>query len=534
MELSLQSENLRPFIDEDGHIVITFINAGYFDYIYNLSINLRRIDVPWKLCVVCTDEEALALCQSKNIGAVYFNANKTKKDDLDKISSYSDSNWNAIMFMKLEVVQWITRHPEVKKVTYMDGDIHVYRDFVPYLKTLSVPPNELIIQSDYGEPDITQYHHRVLCGGFFHFAKGDRVAKVFEYEISDINKYKVNADQDHIIHQVHKYGIHVHQLRRDWFPNGVFYNSLPPDPYIYHYNWMVGSAKKDNMNARGHWYLYNLKLLRHPTDIVYPPFLKGHYLEEYFSLHNTKGGYIDAYWTNLQNDPRFNHGFNRIVQESVDDKYPPTRHYFTLVQHDDGIRIQLPPNTTVYGAGGTGDVPIPLIYEDTDRKLESFPKKSFQKKGIVCSFVGSITHEVRQHLMNQLHQKPWFQHTVVGWTNQIDQGKQDSFVETTRNSRFCLAPRGYGRTSFRFYEAFQLGSIPIYVWDDIEWLPYKEFLDYSKFCVSIHVSRVHELESILLGIDEAKYEKMWREYEKIKHWFTLEGMTQYILERESA
>jgi hypothetical protein len=29
-----------------------------------------------------------------------------------------------------------------------------------------------------------------------------------------------------------------------------------------------------------------------------------------------------------------------------------------------------------------------------------------------------------------------------------------------------LAPRGSGRTSFRLYEALQLGLIPVYIWDE--------------------------------------------------------------------
>lgn len=41
-----------------------------------------------------------------------------------------------------------------------------------------------------------------------------------------------------------------------------------------------------------------------------------------------------------------------------------------------------------------------------------------------------------------------------------------------RESSFSLAPRGLGRTSFRLFETMHLGLIPIYVWDDYEWLPY--------------------------------------------------------------
>lgn len=38
-----------------------------------------------------------------------------------------------------------------------------------------------------------------------------------------------------------------------------------------------------------------------------------------------------------------------------------------------------------------------------------------------------------------------------------------------------LAPRGFGPTSYRLYEALQAGSVPVYVWGDgVEWLPYRK------------------------------------------------------------
>lgn len=37
---------------------------------------------------------------------------------------------------------------------------------------------------------------------------------------------------------------------------------------------------------------------------------------------------------------------------------------------------------------------------------------------------------------------------------------------------FNLAPRGYGRASFRMTEIIQIGSIPVYLYDDFPWIPY--------------------------------------------------------------
>jgi len=40
------------------------------------------------------------------------------------------------------------------------------------------------------------------------------------------------------------------------------------------------------------------------------------------------------------------------------------------------------------------------------------------------------------------------------------------------HTKFNLAPRGFGRTSFRLAEVVQIGRLPVYLYDDVPWLPY--------------------------------------------------------------
>lgn len=91
--------------------------------------------------------------------------------------------------------------------------------------------------------------------------------------------------------------------------------------------------------------------------------------------------------------------------------------------------------------------------------------------------------------------------------------------QTTARSKFSLAPRGYGRSSFRFWEIYQLGSIPIYAFDDIKWLPYQEKIDYSKIAIVLQIADIDKLEEILDNIDSSKYNEMWNEYNKISYLF---------------
>ena len=215
-------------------------------------------------------------------------------------------------------------------------------------------------------------------------------------------------------------------------------------------------------------------------------------------------------------------------------KNPSETGYFTIVQYDDGPLLRLPENTIIYGAC-SGHIPIPLIYEDKNNTLDSYQKKMFNEKNILCSFIGNITSNsimpnVRQEIFNKFNNNSNFK--IInsgGWTPSVNKSLQDIFINTTIDSKFALAPRGYGRSSFRFFECFKLGTIPIYIWNDINWSPFQNEIDYNKLCVVIHVSELDKLENKLLSITEEQYMNMFNYYNEIKHLFELEGMSNQII-----
>jgi len=276
---------------------------------------------------------------------------------------------------------------------------------------------------------------------------------------------------------------------------------------------------------------------------TYPPFKNGLYLEEYFykkiieTNPNLSKKYIPVKWTNFQIEgwfPSKKEEMQALLDNWVRDN-PSNNGYFTLVQYDDGPLLRLPENTIVYGAC-SGDIPIPLIYQDINNTLINIPKRQFKEKQIFCSFVGNITcnhvqPNVRLEMKNSLSNNPKFIfYDSGGWTPSVNVDLQKKFVNITLNSKFALAPRGYGRGSFRFFECLQLGTIPIYLWNDNEWLPFKDLIDYKKLCISLHISQINSLQSILEEITEDDYNKMFEYYNEIKHLFELEGMSTQIIQ----
>lgn len=278
---------------------------------------------------------------------------------------------------------------------------------------------------------------------------------------------------------------------------------------------------------------------RPSTSHVYPPFKNGKYMEEYIHqyLENRQDQiqsdwvYIPIYWTNLQNHPAFStmkSRYQHVLHYAIQ-CYPENTIFFTCVQHDDGPQLTLPEKTIIFGAC-SGNRILPLLYEDTTEQLLNQSRLSWAEKDILASFVGTLsTHPVRQQMADALKGKRNIVcHSRDRWTVSVNNMDALQFIETTCRSRFCLAPRGYGRSSFRFFEAMQLDVIPVYVWDDVEWLPYKDELDYSLFSVSIHTSELSQLYRRLSEMTEEEYNKKIEELRRVRSYFTLEGMCQWL------
>jgi hypothetical protein len=212
--------------------------------------------------------------------------------------------------------------------------------------------------------------------------------------------------------------------------------------------------------------------------------------------------------------------------------------FFTIVQHDDGVHQHaLPPGTLVFAAGGTGDVPLPLWYDDGGL-LASLggTRRGFGERPLLASFVGSVTHAARAAMVEALQRgcPPDVLLRASGtWTPAPTGAQTAAFVTATLQSRFGLAPRGYGRTSFRVLEVARLGAVPVVVHDGEPWLPLTDVVDWGAIAVLVHVSELPRLEAQLRGVSEAAWRAKRDAFAAVAHHFTAAGMASFV-ERELA
>lgn len=281
-------------------------------------------------------------------------------------------------------------------------------------------------------------------------------------------------------------------------------------------------------------YLINENLRPQANYPVYPPYHEGLYIEEYFfskyKEEYSDRKYIDVFWTNLYCNKDYT-GKNDVDIQSELNKLDPNGKYFTVCQHDDGPKERLPKDTLIFSAGGNRKVgniiPIPLICSSIPRSF--IPQKT--EKNIFASFVGSLTHPIREKIYYAVHDKSDYLLLMCNWSNTVPHQNLIKFIDVTSTSKFSLCPRGYGPTSFRMYEILQLGSVPVYVSND-HYLPWSDELTWSDFCVIISEDQIDQIDKILKSIDDDKYENMLSKGKEVyEKYFTLDGMVDNIIKR---
>ncbi len=279
---------------------------------------------------------------------------------------------------------------------------------------------------------------------------------------------------------------------------------------------------------------------------VYPKYSSGKNIEEIFydMFKNSKDTietdliYIPVFWTSYYVLHNHSNNINPLIEWL--DTLDKTKKYFTTIQYDTGICVkdlQLP--ILVFSAGGGGlntlssYMPTKYNYYDKNgRHIFSgnkgnidiplmckplFPSLNIEKD-IYCSFMGRYdTHFCRVTMHNTLYTNNKF--------NFYQSVNFEKYKDILNRSIFTLAPRGFGYTSFRLFEAIMANSIPIYIWHGEKILPFDDIINWEDFSVIINASDIKKLPDILekINISEKQYN-----LKKIKDKFTFEHTFKYI------
>ena len=485
-----------------------------------------------KLYTIYTDSH-------KNMYENYFL--KTLSNEFEVVSSeipqecptgeFYQQGWDKTCYRKVELFY--------KACEENMGDIFVYSDVdIQFFDKIK----DVLIQ-ELGDSDIACQNDTAhyYCSGFFICRANDRTLHMF----SEMLKNYQSEDQTTLNQNIHlvnskflsnRFFTIGHLLNTAW--TGQEFN-LPHQILMHHANWVSGIDNKtklmDIVREKNNYLISNIQYLidQHfsqwrpsPEYPVYPPYHEGLYLEDtFYKLFKDNNiisdrFYIPVFWTTCYCD-------NKIqgLQEALKELNPHHK-YFTVAQHDDAIREILPPDTICFNAGGNGGgIPIPLVCSPIKEEI----KPVVDKRDIFCSFVGSVTHPIRAILYNKFNNNPKYYFIAKNHSSSVSQNELSNFINITSRSVFSLCPRGYGRSSFRLYEVMQLGSIPVFIYDE-KWVPFEDEIDWTEFSVLLHINDLERLDDILSSFTEDKIKQMQNNV--YKYWennFTMENIFKKII-----
>jgi hypothetical protein len=185
------------------------------------------------------------------------------------------------------------------------------------------------------------------------------------------------------------------------------------------------------------------------------------------------------------------------------------RRLFVYTQVDDpipwapGVYVSLPAGRA--GNACTGGFFVPHHHREAGGIGDDLEAARGISPDLLWSFAGTVSsHPVRSRLA-QLEDERGLLRDTQRWNDTIRwawdselraEGRTAfaSFAELLGRSSFVICPRGYGTSTFRLFEALQVGRCAVVLSD--EWLP-PPFVDWSSCAIRVPESAVDELPSIL-------------------------------------
>jgi hypothetical protein len=252
---------IDPFV-YDKTLVFTVTSDGYKYYTWNLSKQIQELKVPWKLCILCLDKESydfmMRIAQIPSRLFLTPGATVPHKTPL----MFGTKQFKRLNRLKLVALETLSQLPQIDTLIYLDSDIAVFRDFLPDLKQI-LKSNPLVFQCDEQRECIVECSNQLRCEnpctgviGMSLENQREVLKQLFSFdkELWDT----IVGDQDYVLARLTKYQTPYATLSRTDYPNGHFLsNNLfkQGNPYLLHFNQVVGSMKQRIMKEKECWLL---------------------------------------------------------------------------------------------------------------------------------------------------------------------------------------------------------------------------------------------------------------------------------------
>lgn len=254
----------------EKNLLFTVTSDGYKYYTWNLYKMIQALKLPWKLCILCLDKESndffnrIAMIPSR---LYLMPGERVVHKDPVRFGTQSFKRMNR---MKIKALQELSQRPEIDRLIFIDSDIAIFKDFVPYLTDL-LQSEPLLFQCDESINESKDRGSESFacsnttncsnpCTGVIAMLLNTETRPKFKelYKIDSESWSVAMTDQDYITNRLKSLNLSYTTLARDEFPNGIFLANnryKEGNPYLVHFNYIVGKMKQRIMIEKDCWFL---------------------------------------------------------------------------------------------------------------------------------------------------------------------------------------------------------------------------------------------------------------------------------------
>ena len=238
------NEITREYNQNDYNTIdfVTLTNTGYIDYTLNCYESLKNINSNIHLKSYCIGDVGCSILHSNN-----YQYDLIDDTFSENFQTFENGNWNDIMYYKFDIIY---KHLlNNKYICITDGDI-VYENNKIFDYLLSnIEDNELLIQSE-------GLHIDDLSAGFMFIKSNENTLTIFNPENVKKTTYDKNWNDQIYVNSI-KHKLKFKKLPLQLFPTGKYYYRFYKtiQPYLIHFNWVVGHEKKNKMIQHGKYLL---------------------------------------------------------------------------------------------------------------------------------------------------------------------------------------------------------------------------------------------------------------------------------------
>jgi hypothetical protein len=245
---------VAPFI-HDGALTFTVTSAGYKYLTLNLWTSIQRLELPWKLCIVCLDDPSFEFFKGQDIPAILFKMPGAFYHSGPAI--YGSQPFKKLVAMKLEALRSFVGNKAIAQLIYLDGDIVILGDPLPTIRG-HLAEADLWFQCDSGNFDACPEPCPMPCTGVIvaNLTEQTRTQLLELFKRQAGTWLMAETDQDYVQARLKSLALTYRTLPRTKFPNGIFLRqpALPDDALLVHFNFLLGRQKEETMRNRGLWF----------------------------------------------------------------------------------------------------------------------------------------------------------------------------------------------------------------------------------------------------------------------------------------